>query len=102
MGDLNSVVSIVRILEKPIQTIINNNAVTKCRAQFPQIRKSTIVDLVIWGNLGRDIENFYQINDHILIEGFVSLRDKKIDHLDSIVQKSKKVEITVIRAYPFF
>ena len=100
MVDTNYTSGIVKILEDPVQTIFNNNIpITKFRVQFPQVRKNIIVNLVFWGNLGRDVVNYYQINDYILIEGYLSLRDNQI--ANSRLKNSKKVEITVLKVYPF-
>lgn len=100
MGDTNLVGGVVKILENPKQKIFNTNIpVTRFRVQFPQVRNTSIVHLTFWGNLAKDVVSYYKINDYILIEGYISLRDKK----DSakIISKSKKVEITVLKVYPF-
>jgi hypothetical protein len=100
MVDTNYTSGIVKILESPVQTVFNNSIpITKFRVQFPQVRKNIIVNLVFWGNLGRDVVNYYQINDYILIEGYLSLRDNQITN--SRIKNSKKVEITVLKVYPF-
>jgi hypothetical protein len=100
MVDTNYTSGIVKILENPIQIVFNNNiSITKFRVQFPQVRKNIIVNLVFWGNLGEDVVNYYQINDYILIEGYLSLRDKQITN--PIIKNSKKVEIMVLKVYPF-
>ena len=96
MGDTNYISSIVKILENPVQTVFNKDvSITKFRVQLPQIRNNTIVNLVFWGKLSQDIINYYEINDYIIIEGYLSLKDKKL------LKNSKKVEITVLRVYPF-
>ena len=75
MGDTNYFASIVKILEKPNQKVVNNKIRNyEFRAQLPQVRNSRIVNLVFWGNLARDITNYYQVNDYILIEGYLSLQ----------------------------
>lgn len=100
MGDTNSIGGIVKILEAPKQKIFNQNIpVTQFRAQFPQVRNTLIVNLTFWGNLARDVANYYKVNDYILIEGYLSLRDKQTFNLT--LQMSKKVEITVLKVYPF-
>jgi len=73
--------------------------VTEFRVQLPQVRNTTIVHLIFWGNLARDVETYYKINDYILIEGYLSLRDKPSLALTN--QLSKKIEITVLKVYPF-
>ena len=100
MVDTNYIGSIVKILENPNQTTFNNTIpVTKFRVQFPQLRNNTIVTLTFWGNLARDVANYYKINDYILIEGYLSVRNKNLNK--SIIKNSKKVEITVLKVYPF-
>ena len=96
MGDTNYISSIVKILEKPTQGIFDKNiSITKFRAQLPQARNNVIVDLIFWGKLSQDITNYYNIDDYIIIEGYLSLREK------NTITNSKKVEITVLKVYPF-
>jgi single-stranded DNA-binding protein len=99
MGDTNLISGIVKILETPKQEVLRTNiSVTRFRIQFPQLRNTSVVHLTCWGNLARDVSNYYKINDYVLIEGYVSLRDKKTT--DGMTLKSKKVEITVLKIYP--
>jgi len=96
MTDTNYIGCIVKILETPKQKIVTNKIVTtEFRVQLPQIRNqtTTIAKLTFWGNLARDVVEYYKVNDYIIIEGYLSLSKKK---------KSKKVEITVLKVYPFF
>jgi len=100
MADTNYIGSIVKILENPTQIFLDDNiSFTKFRVQLPQIRNKRIINLVFWGNLASDVANYYKINDYIIIEGYISLRNKKDS--DLMKQVSKKVEITVLKVYPF-
>ena len=100
MVDTNYIGSIVKILESPNQTFFNNTIpITKFRVQLPQIRKSRIINLIFWGDLARDVNNYYQINDYIMIEGYLSFNNKNL--LTELKQNSKKAEITVLKIYPF-
>lgn len=100
MGDTNLVGGIVKILETPKQKILNSNIqVTTFRVQFPQIRQTSLVHLTFWGNLAVDIANYYKVSDYILIEGYISFRETK--KLTNVISKPKKVEITVLKIYPF-
>ena len=100
MADTNYLASVVKILEKPIQRVLNDKIVrTEFRAQLTQLRNNRIVNLVFWGNLARDMANYYQVNDYIMIEGYFSLDNKHL--LNTVKQNSKKVEITVLKVYPF-
>jgi hypothetical protein len=100
MTDMSSVGGVVKILESPKHKIFKDNiSTTFFRVQFPQARKASVVHLKFWGNLANDVLNYYKVNDYILIEGYLSLKDKKT--LNSPLQKIKKVEITVFKIYPF-
>jgi single-stranded DNA-binding protein len=100
MTDINSISGLVKILENPKQQLLNNNIlVTTFRVQFPQVRNTCIVHLQFWGNLARDVADYYKINDYILIEGYITLQNKQKIPLNT--QMSKKVEIVVLKIYPF-
>ena len=100
MNDTNFIGGIVKILETPKQDIINNNIfVTSFRVQFPQVRSNYVVHLKFWGNLARDVSIYYQINDYILIEGYLSLINQSSSNLRTKIPK--KIEITVLKIYPF-
>ena len=100
MSDINAISGLVRILESPKSQILNNNIlVTHLRVQFPQVRNNSIVHLKFWGNLARDVLAYYKTNDYVLIEGYISLQNKQ--NFSSNNQMSKKVEITVLKIYPF-
>ena len=95
MGDTNYFSGIVKVLENPIQIFFNDKIPhTTVRVELPQIRNNRIIYLVFWGNLAREVKNYYQMNDYILIEGYLSIRNKKNIN-------SKKVTITVLKIYPF-
>ncbi len=100
MTNTNYISAMVKILERPKQTLINKTIpVTEFRVQLPQFKNNYIVDLVFWGNLGKDIINYYKPNDYIIIEGYLSLHNKESSNL--IFSKSKRVKITVFKIYPF-
>jgi len=100
MSDTNYIGGIVKILESPKYKLFPNNiAMTQFRAQLPQVRNTWIVHLTFWGYLARDVESYYKINDYIIIEGYLSLREKQRSNLTN--QTGKKIEITVLKVYPF-
>ena len=100
MGNLNYIAGIIKILESPKQQKVKkqNILATKFRAQLPQLRGTRIIDLSFWGNLAKDVLTYYKVNDYLMIEGYISLREE--NNLSSQKRKSKKVEITVLKAYP--
>lgn len=98
MGDTNYIGSVVKILEKPFQTVITDKIVrTTFRVQLVQVRNIQIADLVFWGNLARDIVNTYQVNDYIMVEGYLSLPNKRNDNF--VKRPLKKVQITVLKVF---
>lgn len=99
MSDTNYIGAIVKILESPKNKITKNKiSVTKFRAQLPQIRQTRVVDIIVWGNLANDIVNYYNVNDYILVEGYLSLR-KVISLKPKILKRSR---FTILKVYPFF
>ena len=100
MSDTNFISGIVRILETPKHKVISDNIVVNhFRVQFPQVRKNSIIHLKFWGNLARDVSTYYKVNDYVLIEGYLSLKDRPKSR--SKTQMPKKIEITVLKIYPF-
>ena len=94
MGDTNYIGSVVKILEKPVQTVINDKIVrTDFRVQLVQVRNVQIAHLVFWGNLALN----YQVNDYIMVEGYLSLPNKTNNRLAK--RQLKKAQITVLKVY---
>lgn len=98
MNGTNYVGGIVKILETPKQKKLKNNVfAVRCRVQFAQDKNTRILTLTFWENLARDLLTYYKTNDYLLIEGYLSFRNKK--NVNST--KAKKIEITVIKLYPY-
>lgn len=99
MSNTNYFSGIVKIIETPIVYSVKQQIqVTRFRVAVPQKRKNTIVHLLCWGNLGREVKKFYLPNDYVLIEGYTSIRSKKGKTLNRKI--SKRIFITVTRIYP--
>ena len=97
---MNSIGSIVKIVENPCRKISSENNITvEFRAEIPQIRNKAIVKLIFWGNLAGDVINYYKINDYIMIEGYLFSQSKDASNL--IKKESKEVQIIVLKVYPF-
>jgi len=94
---------IVKLIGKPEQSFFEDNiSVTEIDAKLSQTRKNNvdiIIKLSVWGNLAYDIVQYYQINDYIIIEGYISL-SKSFSEIDNI-NNDKQVEISVFKVYPF-
>ena len=99
-NNTNYIVSIAKILEHPKKILINeNSSVVQCRVQLPLNKNKRIVSLAFWGNLAQDVEKYYNINDYVIIEGFISLCPKLGNN--SKVKNLKMVKVTVSKIYPF-
>ena len=100
---MNYACFIVKIIEKPTQTFYNiRTPVTKFIVQVPDFNntdKFTLIPAVIWGKLGYDIIQYYQTNDYIIIEGYLSIRKNLIDEFG--ISSFKKIEISIYKIYPF-
>ena len=97
MGDTNYFSGIVKILENPVQKINKNGTiVTKLRVELPQIRKSRMVCLVFWGNLANTVKDYYQINDYILVEGYLSVQNQKKFDFETRLPKISRPRILEI------
>ena len=56
-------------------------------------------NLSIWGTLSYDIVKYYNINDYILVEGFISIRDNNFKN--KTFTKAKQIDLSVFKVYPF-
>ena len=103
MANTNYVSCIVQILEEPRRmTSEQNTTVLKARAQLAEVRTNnlpTLVTLTFWGKLSQAVLNYYQPTDYIVIEGYLSVKDKQ--DLEQKFSSLKYIEITVLKIYPF-
>ena len=101
---MNYVIFAVKIIKNSGQSFFaDGTSLTELIVQLPQIRKNhvkIIVKVSIWGKLSYDITKYYQPNDYIVIEGYISIRNINSDHIMNLVNKS--VEISVFKVYPLF
>lgn len=104
MGSINYFSTIVKILENPKKIASQKNTpISKFRVELPQSRKNRknkIIHLVFWGNLADHVNTYYQVNDYLLIEGYLSIKYKNKN--DSFKKNNEKIEVAVLKIYPFF
>lgn len=95
--------TVVKILKEPNRTESETSIlVTEVRAQASQVRSKDspdLVTLVFWGNLGQVVWEYYRPNDYLLIEGYISIKNKKF--LSPDPPTLKYIEILVFKVYPF-
>ena len=94
---------IVKILKKPELSFFENNiTLSEIPVQFfsvPNFNSEKILNLTFWGNLAKDIVQYYQINDYVIIEGYISY--KTIDTNIEMTMNDKEIEISVFKIYPY-
>ena len=99
MSNTNYFSGIVKILEIPKQRFTSKQtALITFRAELSQNRKNRIILLIFWGNLARKMKDFYKVNDYILVEGYISLRNKR--KFKVLKKNSKRITLTVLKVYP--
>ena len=94
---------IIKIVEKPKQTIINNDTViNRFRAEYiknDSEKTNTIINVVLWGNSLDNTSSYFFVGDFIIIEGYISICNKVINRNGTF--NTKEIEISVFKAYPF-
>ena len=95
---------IIKITRKPQQSFFANEiSVTEVIGKLCQIKnqkKSEItLHLSLWGNLAYDAIKYYQVNDYIIIEGYLSFRNSTSDSYQ--ISIDKQVELSGFKIYPF-
>lgn len=88
---------IVKIVNEPISSQFKNNiSLVEMLVKFSTVRKVNTIEtlrVLVWGNLAEDIIKYYQVNDYIIIEGYVrNLSETGI---------KDQVEVSVKKVYPF-
>ena len=96
MHSPNYFLGIVKVLEKP-KPILQNNRIfgIKYRVLFPQIRKnrkSKVISVIFYQLIQQKSNNYYDVNDYILIEGYSSV------NIDSNSSKIRKLNIIALKS----
>ena len=94
----------VKVIKNSGQSFFSDGtSLTELSVQLPQVRKSNtkiILQLSIWGKLSYDVVKYYQPDDYIIIEGYISIRNINSDRI--VNSLNKEVEICVFKLYPLF
>jgi len=94
---------IVKILKKPEKSYFENDlCVCEIPVKFYQFQHSSFdqsLTLTFWGNLSNDLVSYYQVNDYVIIEGYIYF--KKVDGENTLNVKDKQIEICVFKIYPY-
>jgi len=92
----------VKVIKNSGQSFFSDGtSLTELTVQLPQVRKNNIkviFQVSIWGKLSYDVAKYYQPDDYIIIEGYISIRNINRDRLVNLLDK--QVEISVFKLYP--
>ena len=92
----------VKVIKNSGQSFFSDGtSLTELTVQLPQLRKNNIkviFQVSIWGKLSYDIAKYYQPDDYIIIEGYISIRNIDTDCIVNLVDK--QIEISVFKLYP--
>ena len=98
---MNYVIFAVKVIKNSGQSFFaDGTSLTELIVQLPQVRNNNtkvILQVSIWGKLSYDVAKYYQPEDYIIIEGYISLKSLISDYrtLD------KQIEISIFKVYPF-
>ena len=99
---MNYVIFAVKVIKNSGQSFFaDGTSLTELIVQLPQVRKNNIkiiIKVSIWGKLSYDVAKYYQPDDYIIIEGYISIRNSNMDQTISLIDK--QVEIAVFKVYP--
>ena len=99
---MNYVIFAVKVIKNSGQSFFDDGtSLTELTVQLPQVRKSNtklIFQVSIWGKLSYDVAKYYQPEDYVIIEGYISIRNINTDRIVNLLDK--QVEISVFKLYP--
>jgi len=99
---MNYVIFTVKVIKNSGQSFFSDGtSLTELTVQLPQIRKNNskiILQVSIWGKLSYDVAKYYQPDDYIIIEGYISMRNINMERVVNLIDK--QVEISVFKLYP--
>ena len=99
---MNYVIFTVKVIKNSGQSFFSDGtSLTELTVQLPQIRNNNskvILQVSVWGKLSYDVAKYYQPDDYIIIEGYISLKNINTDRAVNLLDK--QVEISVFKLYP--
>ena len=99
---MNYVIFAVKVIKSSGQSFFaDGTSLTELTVQLPQVRKNNmkvILQVSIWGKLSYDVAKYYQPEDYVIIEGYISVKNITTTQVSNLL--NKKVEICVFKLYP--
>jgi hypothetical protein len=93
---MNHAMFVVRLVEKPINLIYNEDKPIEIKAQFPVLRQKDSrneLTLLLWGDYLTKFLKEYKVKDYLIIEGTLTWKGYK--------NRGNEVKVIVKRIYPF-
>jgi len=93
---------IVKITQNPEQSFFGSGdsriSLVEILGKFYQFRTNSanICKLSVWGNLGYDVMQYYQINDYLIVEGSIARSNSHFEDHNLFTE----IEISVFKIYP--
>ena len=90
----------IKIVGKPEKSFFEYDiSITEIVAKFyqQQVNSYNICKLSIWGRLSHDVMQYYQLNDYLIVEGYISQRKSNFEN----EKVEADIEICVFKMYPF-
>ena len=99
---MNYAILAVKVIKNSGQSFFaDGTSLTELTVLLPQARKNNtkiILHVSIWGKLSYDVAKYYQSEDYIVIEGYISIRN--INTYSPVNLLDKQIEISVFKLYP--
>jgi len=99
---MNYSILAVKVIKNSGQSFFaDGTSLTELIVQLPQVRKNNIkviLNVSVWGKLSYDVAKYYQPDDYIIMEGYISIRNINTDRVVNLL--GKQVEISVFKLYP--
>ena len=88
---MNYVIFTVKVIKNSGQSFFSDGtSLTELTVQLPQIRNNNskvILQVSVWGKLSYDVAKYYQPDDYIIIEGYISLKNINTDRAVNLLDK---------------
>ena len=101
---MNYTIFTAKVIQNLGQSFFPNQiAFTELIVQLPQYSKNypkIIVQVSIWGKLSYDVAKYYQPDDYIIIEGYISIKNINTDRVVNLLDK--QAEVSIFKLYPLF
>ena len=99
---MNYIIFAAKVIKNSGQSFFaDGTSLTELIVQLPQVRKNNIkviLNVSVWGKLSYDVAKYYQPDDYIIMEGYISIRNINTDRVVNLL--GKQVEISVFKLYP--